>query len=1318
MYRETRKRKIIIFSLIGILLLMAVGYAAFQTNLDVKGNSQITSNWDVEIINVKEGEKAGLAESAKTPTWTKTEASMETNLYQKGDSMSYIVTIENKGSFDAKLDNINLGKGTNEEAVNITFSGYTKGQTLFKGTTIDITVTISYNPNYEGGETSSEVNTDFEFSQAEGGTITPTTDHLVTYDYLTNGGTSSNSENEYLPEGSNINLEYTAEKEGYEFVGWNTNASAKEGLKDIQINEDTTLYAIFKKDLNVTYEMGEGVTSTEKEAEVCSLYNNDKTCEITLPEITVNTAKGYEIDGWYNGDTKIGDSNDKYEINSDITLTAKAKEPEPIMQSWGQYSTSDFHSSTYKSNITSVEILTNKDVPEDAVASWDVSSKKNGSVMAWVINDPENTGKYKLYIGGNGGVIANSNSSSLFYNFTGVTEMNLSNLDTSKVTNMSGMFYNCSNLTELDLSNFDTSNVTIMSSMFYRCSSLTELDLSNFDTSKVTNMIYMFSNCSSLTELDLSNFDTSKVTNMSGMFYYCSSLTELDLSNFDTSKVTSMYQMFYCCSSLTELDVSSFDTSNVTNMSYMFYRCSSLTALDVSNFNTSNVANMGLIFYNCSSLTELDLSNFDTSKVTSMSYMFTSCRSLTTLDVSNFDTSKVTDMSYMFSRCSGLTELDVSNFDTSNVANMGQMFYNCSKLTALDVSNFDTSNVTNMSQMFDGCSSLTTLDLNNFDTSKVTDMSFMFYYCESLTALDVSNFDTSNVTSMSFMFRNCSGLTELDVSSFDTSKVTNMSYMFQNCSSLTTLDLSNFDTSNVTNMSYMFDNCRSLTKLVLCSFDTSKVTNMNQMFIYTSKLDVIYVGPNWTTENASTTAMFSNSGVSSVTQSDNCEIESEDPASISVSTTKTTNSITVSVSASAPSNISKYEYSKDGGNSWVEGSTNLYTFTGLTEGTEYDIMVRVTSGKGKQTTSEITKVTTNTIGIPTFTESEISNGKRVTITYPEGCGSKYTCTYQKDNESFVAVTGTTVNVTFTDSGSVVAKVSDGTNTASSSYNVTVIVDITDNVVTSGDGLYADEYEEGRYVYRGANPNNYIEFNNELWRIISKEADGTYKIVRNEVLPEDMPFDENNYRDKESNGAGGTYCANSSYGCNAWAATANMVGSPAEFTNGNYSGTVLLDSSLNTYLNGEYLNSITVNKDKIVSHNYNIGAVVYNDNDLATQIEGEKAYKWNGEVGLISDSDYINANSDMNTCGTHLKNHNNYGTCRNTNWMYISGTYWWSLSPSAYSDYADLEFYVSAEGRIYNYRASYSSGVRPAVYLTSSLSLSGSGTESDPYRIIG
>ena len=695
---------------------------------------------------------------------------------------------------------------------------------------------------------------------------------------------------------------------------------------------------------------------------------------------------------------------------------------------------------------------------------------------------------------------------------------------------------------------------------------------------------------------------------------------------------------------------------------------------------------MGSMFYNCSKLTELDLSNFDTSKVTNMYGMFYNCSSLTTLDVSNFNTSNVTNMGFMFSSCSGLTALDVSNFDTSKVTDMSYMFYNCSKLTELDLSNFDTSRVTTMGSMFYNCSKLTELDVSNFDTSKVTDMRFMFRYCSGLTELDLSNFDTSNVTNMGEMFYNCSGLTELDLSNFDTSKVTYMSHMFYDCS--------------------------NLTKLVLCSFDTSKVTNMNQMFMSTSKLDVIYVGPNWTTENASTIAMFLGSGVSSVTQSDNCEVESEDPASISVSTTKTTNSITVSVSASAPSNISKYEYSKDGGKSWVEASTNLYTFNGLTEGTEYDIMVRVTSGKGKQTTSEITKVTTNTIEIPTFTESEISDGKRVTITYPEGCGSKYTCTYQKDNEGSVNVTSTTVNVTFTDSGSVVAKVSDGTNTASSSYNVTVIVDITDNVVTSGDGLYEDEYEEGRYVYRGADPNNYIEFNNELWRIISKEADGTYKILRNETVTS-MAFD--------SAGARTTgYCSQGyapTYGCNAWSSTANMVGSPAEFTNGKYTGTVDADSEMLTYLNGEYLESITENREKIENHDYGIGSVTYNNNDLQGQIASENNYKWNGSIGLISVSDYLKANSDMETCGTASTNNSAYTTCRNTNWMYISGTYWWTLSPDA--DYSSTVWNVNVGGYLkYSYNVNNSYGVRPAVYLTSSLSLSGSGTQSDPYRIIG
>ena len=332
--------------------------------------------------------------------------------------------------------------------------------------------------------------------------------------------------------------------------------------------------------------------------------------------------------------------------------------------------------------------------------SWDISSAKNKTVMARLVPNTDDETTNTLYIQGNGGVVANYDSSYLFYKFSKLTEIeNINLLDTSQVTKMYAMFSSCSSLTNLDLSDFNTSQVTNMANMFGNCRSLTSLDASNFDTSKVTNMYAMFSSCSKLTNLDVSKFDTSQVTDMSSMFSSCSSLTNLDLGNFDTSKATNMYGMFYWCSSLTNLDVSKFDTSEVTDMSFMFCGCD---------------------------FTNLDISKFDTSKVTSMGSMFNYCSSLTSLDVSSFDTSKVTNMSYMFSNCSSLTSLVVSNFDTSNVTSMYRMFDSCRRLTSLDVSSFDTSKVTNMSYMFDSCSSLTALDFRKATFDKVTSYTNMF----------------------------------------------------------------------------------------------------------------------------------------------------------------------------------------------------------------------------------------------------------------------------------------------------------------------------------------------------------------------------------------------------------------------------------------------------------------------------------------------------------------------------------------------------------------------------------------------------------------
>ncbi|EAC5855941.1 BspA family leucine-rich repeat surface protein, partial [Listeria monocytogenes] len=329
-----------------------------------------------------------------------------------------------------------------------------------------------------------------------------------------------------------------------------------------------------------------------------------------------------------------------------------------------------------------------------------------------------------------------------YFRDTGFPVLESVRIERSNLSRVTSFFYAFSNSTLQKVIIRDNDYPTAPSlltteSMFSYATKLTEVDLSGLDTSAVTNMTDMFQYCSALEELDVSNFDTSSVTTMRSMFQRSELLRELDVSNFDTSSVTNMWIMFDGCASLEKLDVSNFDTSSVTNMSVMFNDCASLEELDVSNFDMSSVTNMSYMFQNCASLKELDVSNFDTSSVTRMWAMFTACTSLEALDVSNFDTSSVTDMNNMFFACAGLEELDVSNFDTSSVTNMQNMFQNCTSLEELDLSNFDTSSVTNMSYMFQNCTALKSLYLDNFTyTPRTTDM---FKGTTSLTYLFVSH---------------------------------------------------------------------------------------------------------------------------------------------------------------------------------------------------------------------------------------------------------------------------------------------------------------------------------------------------------------------------------------------------------------------------------------------------------------------------------------------------------------------------------------------------------------------------------------------------
>lgn len=186
------------------------------------------------------------------------------------------------------------------------------------------------------------------------------------------------------------------------------------------------------------------------------------------------------------------------------------------------------------------------DIQEAASDAWDVSSKGDRSVMAWV---KPNGDMYDLCIAGNGMIQAPKDSRLLFAYYKNVSAIDFNGcFDTSQVTEMNGMFEACEHLASIDVTGFRTSNVLNMSWMFRGCSSLRTLDVTEFDTSKVTTMARMFSECSNLTSLDLSNFNTQRVEHMSRMFYYCGKLHSLYRGpDFIIGSNTTVEEMFTGC---------------------------------------------------------------------------------------------------------------------------------------------------------------------------------------------------------------------------------------------------------------------------------------------------------------------------------------------------------------------------------------------------------------------------------------------------------------------------------------------------------------------------------------------------------------------------------------------------------------------------------------------------------------------------------------------------------------------------------------------------------------------------------------------------
>ncbi|MGE5455485.1 MAG: immunoglobulin-like domain-containing protein [Ignavibacteriales bacterium] len=156
----------------------------------------------------------------------------------------------------------------------------------------------------------------------------------------------------------------------------------------------------------------------------------------------------------------------------------------------------------------------------------------------------------------------------------------------------------------------------------------------------------------------------------------------------------------------------------------------------------------------------------------------------------------------------------------------------------------------------------------------------------------------------------------------------------------------------------------------------------------------------------------------------------------------TSSSITiVATGEDLESGINGYQFSKDNGSTWTNKQTsNVYTFNNLTNNTNYTFKVKAINNNQLSTISDILTVTTNDIPIPTYSISTTNwtPSAVVTVHYPAR-ETGYVYQYSLDNALTwltVDAPATTKDITFTDNGSVIARILDGTNEISgTSYTV-------------------------------------------------------------------------------------------------------------------------------------------------------------------------------------------------------------------------------------------------------------------------------------------
>lgn len=230
----------------------------------------------------------------------------------------------------------------------------------------------------------------------------------------------------------------------------------------------------------------------------------------------------------------------------------------------------------------------------------------------------------------------------------------------------------------------------------------------------------------------------------------------------------------------------------------------------------------------------------------------------------------------------------------------------------------------------------------------------------------------------------------------------------------------------------------------------------------------------------------------------------------------------------------------------------------------------------------------------------------------------------------------------------------------------------EKIVTEDDGLYQNGVG---YIFRGENPNNFVLFDENLYRIISINQDNELKLISTKSFDDSVVWDDRYNSDFEDY-----------YGIN------------------NFEKSRIKENLEGFYYDEDYMSKAT--RSFIVNHDICIGRRSENESaDLSGSLECSAVSK-NNKIGLIAANEYLNASIDPKCVSAKNLECGNYNYFSNISSRMTTQT-------ASKDNTADI--YVVVDGVLETTKASQEFSVYPVFYIDKhTLYKSGKGTENSPY----